>query len=386
MLCSVIEMSAMSKRVLLIGNGVNLAASCNAWLNNNGLCERFSQSAEEAESQETRPNNEFFALCKQLAPTFVHHALAALDSHFSAILTTNYDFAMERALGVAENSERVFHLHEDANSPDMCIYTEQDYRDTAHLLGNEIIIQGRPVDWRSLLCTEEVHICGHSLKETELLLYKTFEYRKKLILSKPDFDWSSEQNRIYAWLFYEGKGVAEKRIAAKLRDLRVTPILIKVPTVRKSADYIAAWELLLGRLSLHLNNVHVHRGLSSKFKGGKSRNGLTRGLNVSAAFEPSLKYPDRCCVSVPDKKLKRLKKSQPWLFFCELKGLVFLWKIEAKVLSELITKHSSTNFYLNYKTGTLYQVKAESPIARKVATCTKINTAFEFDSLVVDIK
>lgn len=376
----------MRKRVLLIGNGVNLAASCNAWLNNKGLCERFPQPEEEADRREARPNNEFFVLCEQLAPTFVHHALAALDSYFSAILTTNYDFAMERALGVTENSERVFHLHEDANSPDMCIYTEQNYRDAAGLLGNEIIIQGRPVDWRALLCTEEVHICGHSLKETELLLYKTFEYRKKLILSKPDFDWSSEHNRIYAWLFYEGKGVAEKRIAAKLQDLRVTPILIKVPTVRKTVDYVSAWELLLGRLTLHLNNVHVHRGVSCKFKGGKSRNGLTRELNVSAAFEPSLKYPDRCCVSVPDKKLMRLKKSQPWLFFCELEGHVFLWKIEAKVLSELITKHSSTNFYLNCKTGTLYQVKAESPIARKVATCTKINTASEFDSLVVDIK
>lgn len=376
----------MGRRVLLIGNGVNLVASCNAKLNNNGLCERFPQPAGEADNQEKRPNNDFFASCKRLTPTFVHHALAALDSYFAAILTTNYDFAMERALGVTENSKRVFHLHEDANSPDMCIYTEQDYRDTAHLLGNEIIIQGQPVDWRGLLCSEEVHICGHSLKETELLLYQTFEYRHKLILSKPDFDWNSEQNRIYAWLFYEGKGTEEKRIAAKLRSLRVTPILIKVPTVRKSADYVAAWELLLGRLSLHLNSVHVHRGLSSKFKGGKLRNGLTRGLNVSAAFEPSLKYPDRCCVSVPDKKLKRLKKSQPWLFFCELEGHFFLWKIEAKVLSELITKHSSTNFYLNYKTGTLYQVKAESPIARKVATCTKINTASEFDSLVVDIK
>lgn len=376
----------MGKRVLLIGNGVNLAASCNAKLNNKGLCERFSQPAENADSQGTRPNNEFFVLCKQLTPSFVHHALAALDSYFSAILTTNYDFAMERALGVTENSKRVFHLHEDANSPDMCIYTEQDYRDTAHLLGSEIRLHGQSVDWRSLLCSEEVHICGHSLKETELLLYQTFEYRNKRILSRPDFDWNSERNRIYAWLFYEGKGLEEKRIAAKLRSLRVTPILIKVPTVRKSADYVAAWEVLLGRLTLRLNNVHIHRGLSSKFKGGRARNGLTRGLNVSAAFETSLKYPNRCCVSVPEKKLKRLKKSQPWLFFCELEGHVFLWKIEATVLFELITKYSSTNFYLNYKTGALYQVKAESSVTRKVETCTKINTVSEFDSLVVDIK
>lgn len=376
----------MSKRILLIGNGVNLVASSNEKLKNDGLCERFPQPSETAYKQEKRPNDKFFELCKELVPTFVHHALASLDSYFAAIMTTNYDFAMERALGVSENSKRVFHLHEDANSPDMCIYTEQDYIDVAHLLGNEVRIQEQAVDWRSLLCTEEVHICGHSFAETELLLYRAFEYRKKRILSKPDFDWNSEQNRIYAWLFYEGKGVAEKRIAAKLRDLRVTPILIKVPTVRKTVDYVSAWELLLGRLTLHLNNVHVHRGVSCKFKGGKSRNGLTRELNVSAAFETSLKYPNRCCVSVPEKKLKRLKKSQPWLFFCELEGHVFLWKIEPTVLSELITKYSSTNFYLNYKTGALYQVKAESSVTRKVETCTKINTVSEFDSLVVDIK
>ena len=356
----------MGRRVLLIGNGVNLVASCNAKLNNNGLCERFPQPEEEADRRETRPNNEFFVLCKQLAPTFVHHALAALDSYFSAILTTNYDFAMERALGVTENSERVFHLHEDANSPDMCIYTEQDYRDVAGLLGNEIIIQGQPVDWRGLLCSEEVHICGHSLKETELLLYKTFEYRNKLIVSKPDFDWNSEQNRIYAWLFYEGQGIEEKRIAAKLRTLRVTPILIKVPMVRKSADYVAAWETLLGKLTLHLNNVHVHRGISSKFQGGKSSNALTRNLNVSAAFEQSLKYPGRCCVSVPEKKLKHLKKTQPWLLFCELEGRIYLWKIDSARLKELIAKHSSCNFYLNYKTGMLYQLVGEATVARKV--------------------
>lgn len=370
----------------MIGNGVNLVASCNKILKNDGVCERFPQTSEVSSFCEKRPNAEFFSLCKNLAPTFVHHALAALDSYFAAILTTNYDFAMERALGVSENSKRVFHLHEDANSPDMCIYTEQDYSDVAELLGNEIIIHGQPVDWRGLLCSEEVHICGHSLKETELLLYQTFEYRNKFILSKPDFDWNSEENRIYAWLFYEGKGTEEKRIADKLRTLRVNPILIKVPMVRKSADYVAAWEALLGRLSLHLNNVHVHRGLSGKFKGGKSRNGLTRGLNVSAAFVPSLKYPDRCCVTVPEKKLKSLKKSQSWLFFCELGERVFLWQIDAFILSNLITNHSLTNFYLKYKTGELYQVKAESAVARKIAICTKINDVCEFDSFIVDIK
>lgn len=376
----------MGKRVLLIGNGVNLAASCNAKLNNNGLSERFPQPAGDSGNQVKRPNNEFFALCKQLAPTFVHHALAALDSYFAAILTTNYDFAMERALGVTENSKRVYHLHEDANYPDMCIYTEQDYRDTAHLMGNEICIQGKLPDWRGLLCSEEVHICGHSLKETELLLYKTFEHRNKLILSKPDFDWNSEQNRIYAWLFYEGKGLEEKRIAAKLRTLRVTPILIKVPTVRKWADYVAAWETLLGKLTLHLNNVHVHRGMSSKFQGGKSRNSLTRNLNVSAAFETSLKYPGRCCVSVPEKKLKHLKKSQPWLFFCELEGRVYLWKIDSTILKELIAKHSSYNFYLNYKKGTLYQLVGEATVARNVASCTPVDSISEFDTLVVDFQ
>ena len=376
----------MSKRILLIGNGVNLVASCNEKLKNDGLCERFPQPEEAADNQEKRPNNEFFVLCKELAPTFVHHALAALDSYFAAILTTNYDFAMERALGVTENSRRVFHLHEDANSPDMCVYTVQDYRDTAHLLGNEINIQGKMTDWRHWLCSEEVHICGHSLKETELLLYQAFEYRNKQILSKPDFDWNSEQNRIYAWLFYEGKGIDEKRITAKLRSLRVTPILIKVPTVRKSADYVAAWETLLGKLTLHLNNVHVHRGISSKFQGGKSSNALTRNLNVSAAFEMSLKYPGRCCVSVPEKKLKHLKKSQPWLFFCELEGRIYLWKIDSAILKELIAKHSSCNFYLNYKTGTLYQLVGASTVARNVAICTPVASITEFDSLVIDFE
>ena len=376
----------MSKRILLIGNGVNLVASSNEKLKNDGLCERFPQPSETAYMQEKRPNDKFFELCKELVPTFVHHALASLDSYFAAIMTTNYDFAMERALGGSENSKRVFHLHEDANSPDMCIYTEQDYRDVAHLLGNEVRIQGQAVDWRSWLCTEEVHICGHSLAETELLLYQAFEYRKKRILSKPDFDWNSEQNRIYAWLFYEGKGINEKRIAAKLRSLRVTPILIKVPTVRKSADYVAAWETLLGKLTLHLNNVHVHRGISSKFQGGKSSNALTRNLNVSAAFEQSLKYPGRCCVSVPEKKLKHLKKTQPWLLFCELEGRIYLWKIDSARLKELIAKHSSCNFYLNYKTGILYQLVGEATVARKVASCDSVRSIFEFDSLVVKLK
>ena len=52
----------MSKRILLIGNGVNLVASCNEKLKNDGLCERFPQPEEAADNQEKRPNNEFFAL------------------------------------------------------------------------------------------------------------------------------------------------------------------------------------------------------------------------------------------------------------------------------------------------------------------------------------
>lgn len=378
---------------MLIGNGVNLAAECNWMLNNDGLCERFprseGESCDQEDRAEARPNNCFFSLCRDLAPTFVHHALAALKSHFSVIMTTNYDPAMNRAMGVSKNSDRVWHLHETADYPDMCVYTKQEYNDVAELMKQEIPEPGEPLCWSDWLRAGEVHICGHSLKATEKLLYQAFKRRKELIDKGEHFKRRLEQNRIYAWLFCDEKVGEVQSIAERLESLRVTPILIKVPTDgNNSKDYVAAWEQLLGRLILRLNNVHIHRGLSGRFKGGKSRNCLTRDLNVTAAFEESLKCPDRCWVSLPMQKLVKLqglKKSLPWLFLCELGEHVSLWKIDPSVLTARESKDSTLDFYLDYITGDLYERADEPSKLRQFASCTRLEDISEFDSLVVDL-
>ena len=105
-------------RLLLIGNGVNLVARSHSNISYDRLLRKAAKDKgvkiEESDSIDSlheklanygyahsndNPYADIYPALSDLRPTYAHHLLSAFSHAFSHILTLNFDYAMERALG-----------------------------------------------------------------------------------------------------------------------------------------------------------------------------------------------------------------------------------------------------------------------------------------------
>ncbi len=105
-------------RLLLIGNGVNLVARSHSNISYDRLLRKAAKDKgvkiEESDSIDSlheklanygyahsndNPYAAIYPALSDLRPTYAHHLLCAFSHAFSHILTLNFDYAMERALG-----------------------------------------------------------------------------------------------------------------------------------------------------------------------------------------------------------------------------------------------------------------------------------------------
>lgn len=126
---------------MLIGNGVNLVAGCHSALSQKSVKANFVKW----ENGERKLTEEFIGKCRDLKPAFAHHALLTLGKFFLAFYTTNYDFAMERALRGRTSHPKVLHIHGDAKDADQCIYFPCQYDEAVEHL--EIIGRSELQTW-----------------------------------------------------------------------------------------------------------------------------------------------------------------------------------------------------------------------------------------------
>lgn len=403
---------ADNRPLLLIGNSINLVAKCHKNISYRNVLKKIIKGYDMkaaphssiselhrliADYEETHPNTEpFEKLMEQLQglrPTQAHHLLATLSSRFYKILTLNFDYAIEKALHISpchtgedpvkiipliKRGQTVCHIHGSIGSPKKkgsCILSPKAY-DTALRLFPESLPENFSEEpgadecpWWQDFITKEVHICGASLGEDEIILYHVLELRMEWIKKQPNraTPWT---NRIYAYLFEtpkDRKSGAVKRVASKLLSLRVHPIIIPVRDV--SADvssFNSAWEILICKLILHCNRICVFPDALQKLPLTKRATDRTRRYNVSLSTVPDLKYPDYY-VFTPAMKMLNTALSQgikQWLFYVIKDTKPLYWWVN---LSELLTYAKNIelpegmSFYLDSQSGRLLSLDTLLP-------------------------
>ena len=363
-----------TKRILLFGNGVNLVAKSHAALSQENVKAVFVKW----ENGERKLTEDFISKCQDLRPTFAHHALLALEKHFSAFYTTNYDFAMERAFCGRSSHPKVMHIHGDATDADQCIYFPSQYDESVEHL--EISGSSELQTWHMEFLSKEVHVVGMTFGSDEKILYTLLQKRWHELQKLESFQWTGKQSRIYVWLMRdeENPGDFDYR-AAMLRSLSVT--VIPVPVYK--GDYKTAWECLIGKLLMHLHGIHhQYCGESEVLRLSCDDKHITTGLNVSYSSEPDLKYPDWCLMWVGKTTFEHQNNRTYWLFYCNLPGQTAMWRVERTFIAPYVMNGDSY-FYLDYRNGTLYARGESHPSPVPVAQGISVPDIKTFDSYIL---
>ena len=363
-----------TKRILLFGNGVNLVAKSHAALSQENVKAVFVKW----ENGERKLTEDFISKCQDLRLTFAHHALLALEKHFSAFYTTNYDFAMERAFCGRSSHPKVMHIHGDSTEADQCIYFPSQYKEAVEHL--EISGSSELQTWHKEFLSKEVHVVGMTFGSDEKILYTLLQKRWHELQELESFEWTGKQSRIYVWLMRdeENPGDFDYR-AAMLRSLSVT--VIPVPVYM--GDYKTAWECLIGKLLMHLHGIHhQYCGESDVLKLSRDDKHITTGLNVSYSSEPDLKYPDWCLMWVGKTTFEHQNNRTYWLFYCNLPGQTTLWRVDRAFIAPHVL-HGDSCFYLDYRNGTLYAMQDSTSAPVQIAQCIYVPDIRMFDYYIL---
>ena len=136
----------------------------------------------------------------------------------------------------------------------------------------------------------------------------------------------------------------------------------------------AAWERLIGKLFLRVQNVYVYHDSLQNLPLGKTPSIRSQRRNVSISLSSDLKYPEWCVMRIPYKKLRAEKlRKKYWLFYCGIRGKVCFWRIPVEKLLNLapaqVQEEENKRFvvYLDYKTSRLYHLRSH----QACATCIK---------------
>lgn len=347
---------------------------------------------------------------KELAPTFVHHLLADLvkQKQFSKIMTTNYDFAMERAIqttfppeeiSVCEHSPSCYrladgiqswHLHGDALQKDRVVMSMKSYRDILH----KTIASKKEPAWLTSFCEHEMHVCGFSFEPEESLIWYALERRFEKLQKQPHF--TELQNRFYIYLFYTPENEQkQRRLAEVLSSYATQPILIPVPIAADGApDYGSAWLQVYARMKMIMGKIRFDHGDSIVMGVQKHAFLESRGRNLTTAYTVSCKYPHFCKVAVPDAKRELV---DTWCFYCEIERRSYMWTVPVKSIMEGISKMPGAafrncdkgyDFYLNFAKGILYSCHQNSTSAAElysVCNLIPVESIDEFESLIIKI-
>ncbi len=432
-------MSDKGKRILFLGNGVNRVAGRNeaySWSNalrhleDNMVPEPFRSVPWDSEDNHLsyvlrlqRVLNfrdmsitasdaweKWLDEVKALAPTFVHHLLAELvnQKQFSKVITTNYDFAMERAILPGFNPEEnepcketpshyklneavsIWHLHGDALQKDRVVMSMKSYRDILH----ETIAAEPEPNWLASFCESEMHVCGFSFEPEESLIWYALERRFEKLQKLPHF--SELQNRFYIYLFYTPENEQKQRCLAEILSSYATqPMLIPVPIAADGTpDYGSAWLQVYARMKMILGKIRFDHGDSIVMGAQKHAFLESRDRNLTTAYTVSCKYPQFCKVALPDAKREL---ADTWCFYCEIERHSYMWSVPVKSIMEGISKmHGAAfrnrdkgyDFYLNFADGILYSCHQNSTSAAELYTVCNLNrleSIDEFESLIVKI-
>lgn len=346
----------------------------------------------------------------KLAPNRIHHLLARNNQLFDQILTTNYDYCIEKALkldhptskinppsGLESNMRRrhgkVWHIHGEAFDSESIVMRHKTYIDSIPFLEKELKndkdsrMNGEKT-WLDIFLSSDVYICGLSIRFEEYLLW--FALQKRLELP----DENRKKVVIYLFCRQEQDEKECEDLRSILTSFMITPVIIPVPknTSRNSYDFEIAWQTLLGHILLDLNEPDEIK--TTKIEPTNSfpqfRHSWTK-YNIVASASATKNNPNRCWMNITVKKLNEPAfDGKYWIFDCcieqerkiyvcpvsKLKEAFELKSNNVAVIENNPRRHS---FYIDYKNGKLYATISESD-TKCILELDSISTKEEFNA------
>lgn len=447
-------MCVSSKRILFLGNGVNRVVERNkphSWdnairsLEEKYLKPRLQQNDEALDisfglrlqrvlncvnkDEQKTVFGTWLKEVQKIRPNYVHHLLATLveDKQVGAVMTTNYDFAFEKALDSSFDPTKNDHDQvivtvkckpkQEAKKGEQNLAKEEYQIPIYHVHGaatksaidgtREVVMSMKSYaqtmsglnrsaagSWLKLFCESEVHMCGFSFYAEELVMWEALKQRLDYIREKDVFE--ELRNRLYIYLFYTDSDKAQKeQLAELLKTYSAEPILIPVA----DGDYANAWMTVYGRITLRRYQLRMTEGESEVLGRFRYPQHDSRNKNVRAAYCPALYYPRCCKFEVP----LETTEFPVWLFYCEVHRKVFRWMgltskinkgLEALGVVRTNKKEADTQkgteatvytcFYLDYTSGELFAVK-EGKDQSELSLVTRLvflDRSKDFDALI----
>lgn len=335
----------------------------------------------------------------QLAPTAIHRML--VDLNFDYYLTTNYDFALDKALSKSSAKFKfsykednasvikkffekgkpstesgdtgVYHIHGKISEPASMIMSPRSYQIAVGEL-DKYWRESRDANsiykWMEPFCTADVHICGFNPRPEESIFWYALEQRFLEIQKKRIAD---SYPRTFVYLFHK-EGDADdmkekKALEALLKTYAVTTVFIPV----RGGDYVSAWKQLIGEILLRKNKLHIHQSrhdnedeveeLSDelieclqKTERGRGRI-ASRGTNMSTAFTVHYKFPNHCLFTLSPTKRASIKRLGRWLCYCKIDGRAHMYEFPyLGPIPPYLTEGGGGDVHVlvNYKTGELF--------------------------------
>lgn len=294
---------------------------------------------------------------------------------YDEILTTNYDYCFEKALripfnyntasrGCEQNLERhhgkVWHLHGEAGCPDSIVMSRETYFQSLKALPSTYK-DVKPDTWLHHFLYSDVVVCGFNLRHEELLFWQALQLRLQLSPQK--------RRKVKVFQFVERSEGDHATNADNMRALldsyEVESEFIHV----EWNEWEHAWYAMLGKLgarAFDCEPLHQKGEISEPFRLRNPND------NIVTSESESSQNSDRCWLNIPLWKLDAASADgKKYLFDCKIRGARYVFYTDASGLKAAFLrepkasiihdgKYTRYSFYLDYKTGKIYNKVSSS--------------------------
>ena len=338
-----------------------------------------------------------------ILPSPVHKMLTPLiQNYFRYVLTTNYDFAIEKAIhscykqkkegskNYSDNNiilkpkkgvPQVSHIHGIASNSNRIVMSSSEYKDALDSLRNPNRTDDKK-SWLYFFIRSELHICGLELQDNEKLIWHAIKKRKEWLDGREYL--KNERPYAFAYLFYtEGTDKSMKEeFWEVLKSYAIIPVLIPV----RNENYFAAWKQLAGEMLSRLvktnpqeNNDQLPEDVLRLLERGGGIGASRKARILSTASAPCYKDAFLCQLSVSYAKRKDIINSTgEWLIYCRVFEKRYFYKLNWESIQNSYPELEDVwNFFLDYGRGILYKVAENGVSLEKV---TQVERCIDIDA------
>lgn len=314
--------------------------------------------------------------------SFVHEMIGAYHHVFDAILTTNYDYTLEKCMElsytpqcsdggdeIAANLTRrhgkVWHIHGEVAVPDSMVMERQSYLEAVNSLRSCSARSEAPETWLSLFLQSEVYVCGFHPGCEELLFWHALAKRMELP--------PAERKPVIVYLFCDGERELQECevLKALLLSYDVRTVGVQVPCEDKETAYEKAWRTVLGYCLSEISHSERNAKSATELplsaapfapqRSAQRRRGCGYGVKAATV---TLQNPFRCWMNIRVDRLQEAVKAQEvYLFECCINGQDYHYSYPAAALEKVFQEKGVAimknyprrySFYLDYRTGCIY--------------------------------